>query len=305
MSGMQELDIATRLRGFLEDIITQYGIGQTVSGRDAHLYRTPLEGGEAPFDVMLRYSTQKAVNAWELASQIEALNGGRSLDILDIGTSKGTMWGMLVGRLNDLGHKAKIHFTLLEPDKDSIGVLREYAKAISDITRGRFTSTIVQAGWEEFKPSKYDAIIASHVLYHFERDQLPYNFRKMKDALKPATETTPAGRAFIIAREREGNETLEQIHHYKAMAGKEHFNDLTIEDAEPWLAPMMIGQKELFAKVYLPFASNVADAQTVFAFFLNRPSWDAIPEFVQDDIMARYGGTDHELVQLDRLVEIG
>ncbi len=273
--------------------------------RDAPLYARPETGQEAPFEVVLRHSTQKPILAVELADRLSRLDGGNKLAILDIGSSKGTLIAMLAGRLTRGGFDKRIQFSLLEPDESSVQNLRLYAEAIQDGSGGRVSSDVIQSGWEEFRPEKYDAIICSHVIYHFDPRRFQELFLKMVSALKPE------GHLFVSARERGGNDVYRLIQDYKTRATGESFNEITIEDAVPALESIVradplltIEQNPLYATVVLPFASQPEDAQTIVAFFLQRPSWGDLPPQVREGILHDYGGSDSVLTQADRLVDI-
>jgi SAM-dependent methyltransferase len=278
---------------------------ETISRRDPYLYTRPEDGREAPFEVVLRYSTQKQVLAKKLAERLRSLDGGNELEILDIGSSKRTLIAMLAGQLREKHFNKQIQFSLLEPDESSVQTLKFYAEAIRDISGGKFSSTVIQRGWEEFKPGKYDAIICSHVIYHFDPRRYGELFLKMVSALKPG------GRLFVSEREQEGNDVFRFIHENKTRATGEPFNEITITDAIPALesivsadSSLRMKQNQLEAKVTLPFASSPAEARTIVAFFLQRGSWSELPNSVRRGIMHDYGGRDSELAQLDRLVEI-
>jgi SAM-dependent methyltransferase len=278
---------------------------ETRGFRDTFLYTRPEDGREAPFEVVLRYSTQKQVLAEELAGRISSLDGGKELAVLDIGSSKGTLIAMLAGRLMKGGFDKRIQFSLLEPDGSSVQTLRSYAEAIRDGSGGKFSSHVIQSGWEEFKPGKYDAIICSHVIYHFDPRRYRELFLKMVRALKPG------GRLFVSAREGEGNDVYRFIQKYKTLATRESFNEITIADAVPALESIVsadpslrMEQKKLYATVTLPFASHPTDAKTIVAFFLQRASWADLPAPIRKGITHDYGGKDSVLAQNDRLVEI-
>ncbi|GEM_PF-6820604 len=273
--------------------------------RDAPLYARPETGGEAPFGVVLRHSTQKAILAEELAGRLRRIDGGKPLNILDIGSSKGTLIAMLAGRLTRGGFDKRIQFSLLEPDGSSVQTLQSYAEAIQDSSRGKFVSRVIPNGWEEFSPDEYDAIICSHVIYHFDPRMYRELFMKMVNALKPH------GHLFVSARENEGNDVYNFIRRYKALATGEQFNEITIADAVPTLEEIIIAdpsltmvQNPLYATVVLPFASQPADARTIVAFFLQRPSWDDLPSRVREGVLRDYGGRDIVMDQVDRLVDI-
>lgn len=273
--------------------------------RDTQLYSRPEGGREAPFEVVLRYSTQKEQLAEKLAGRISSLEGGDKLEILDIGSSKGTLIAKLAGQLRAKRFTKQIQFSLLEPDESSVQTLRSYAEAIRDTSGGKLVSTIIQRGWEEFKPGTYDAIICSHVIYHFNPRRFRELFLKMVNALKPG------GRLFVSAREHEGNEVYHLIEKYKTLATGESFNEITIKDAMPALESIVnddpslsIKQQELRGEATLPFKQNPEEAKTIVAFFLQRGSWKELPLSVRRGVLGDYGGKDSVLTQLDRLVEI-
>lgn len=278
---------------------------ETISRRDAQLYTRPEDRRYAPFEVVLRYSTQKQVLAEKLAARLNNLNDDDKLDVLDIGSSKGTLIAMLAGQLREKRFNKKIQFSLLEPDASSVKTLKLYAEAIRDGSAGKFSSTVIQRGWEEFNPGTYDAIICSHVIYHFNPRRFEELFLKMIHALKPG------GRLFVSAREQEGNEVFRFIHENKARATGETFNEITIADVLPALesivsadSSLSIKQNQLQAEVTLPFASKPEEAKTIVAFFLQRGSWSDLPYSVRRGVLHDYAGRDSILSQFDRLVEI-
>lgn len=273
--------------------------------RDTFLYARQEADRKAPFEVVLDWSTQKQILAEQLAGRIRRLNDEDELAILDIGSSKGTLIGMLAGLLIRGRFNKRIQFSLLEPDESSVTKLLPYAESIQDHSAGRFSSTVIREGWEEFTPKMYDAIICSHVIYHFDPNHYKEIFLKMVKALKPE------GHLFVSAREGEGNDVFEFIREYKKLAANEQFNTITIADAIPALErivstnPLLsMEQNRLYANVMLPFASKPEDAKTIAAFFLQRPSWDALPAQVRDSIQNKYGSSDTILSQTDRLIEI-
>jgi 2-polyprenyl-3-methyl-5-hydroxy-6-metoxy-1,4-benzoquinol methylase len=264
--------------------------------RDSGLYAR-TESGAAPFEVVLRYSTQKQILAKELATRFSSLDGPNDLAILDIGSSKGSLIAMLAGQLSKEGFGKQIQFSLLEPDASSVQNLQLYAEAIRDGSGGKFSSDIIQRGWEEFKPGKYDAIICSHVIYHFDPRRYQELFLKMVRALKPD------GRLFISAREGEGNDIFQFIQKYKIRATGESFNQITITDAVPALESIVnadpslrMVQTQLHATILLPFASKPADAKTMVAFFLQRPSWADLPAAIHRGVLHDYKGKDSSIV---------
>ena len=64
-----------------------------------------------------------------------------------------------------------IHFSLIEPDRTSVKTLRDYADSNKASSAGLFSASIYRSGWEEFVPSTYDFITATHVIYHFPLDK--------------------------------------------------------------------------------------------------------------------------------------
>ena len=267
---------------------------------DSFLYA----GKEASFEVMARHSNQKEILALELARRISERNNKQNLKILDIGTSRGTLFGLLSGILKHLGFM-QVAFTLVEPDKDSVNMLQPYARGIVDSSViNKFSIEIVQRKWEQFDPDLYDEIICAHMIYHLDPEMYDTLFLKMIKALKPN------GRLFIIAREKEDNQAFNFIQHIKTLSG-EQFNEITIQDALPALrsivavdASLSMEEDRVEAKVDLPFQSNQKEAQAVVAFFLQRGSWNELSAETQTDIMNSYGNSDIQLTQPDRIVTI-
>lgn len=270
--------------------------------RDRFLYNGD---GESLFDIVQKYTTQKQVLGRALSDRIQQMSG-KPLKALDIGTSKGHQLAITLGNLRDHGYPHQIHWTLLEPDPDSVAALRIAADTLKSTHGNLFRYGIEKKGWEQFDPDSYDLITATHVIYHFNPDQFNILFGKMVEAL------APGGKLLISAREGEGNPVYDMIKGYKSLLPGERFNDISIEDVMSDLeaivqrdSSLSIIQKPLSAHVILPFDSDLLSAQKLMAFFLQRPSWKALPKIVREDVMRR---TEHEpdveLLQKDRLVVI-
>lgn len=289
----------------LETLLKVVGFRGGEEVRRRILYRA--EKGESLFDIFLRYSNQKRILAKWLSRRFSEMAGRRTLEVLDIGTSKGTLMMMLAGRLIALRIPNPINFHFIEPDETSVVSLKERAEALEDITRNHHRTRILQTTWEDFRPdqdevSRFDVVICSHTIYHFPRHEFPSIFKKMTAVLKPR------GQLFVIAREKDDIYQFIQ-RHYTAATGKP-FNEITIHDAIPVLEgitkddPSLVMQYDTVrASATFPFASNVKHAQALAGFFLQRP-WHRIPTVVQTGIMGEFDATDVRLPQIDGVITI-
>lgn len=273
---------------------------------DAHLYEA-RDNRKSPFETMLHYSTQKVRNADELMRYLYELGNRGHLNVLDIGTSKGTLWGKYIMKLIGQGFKRKIKFTLVEPEKKSVDILSSFAESMSDATSGQFTASIIPHKWEEYQPSEeFDGVICSHTIYHLPEEELGHQLRRMLSVVHP-----DCGQLYLIARERENNEVFEFIQRYKLMTGQ-RFNTITIVDALPHIADLKreqpgltIDEISINAAVLLPFNSHPDDAKDIVTFFLQaeqEQTWDDLDSRVRNDVLENYGNKDIALRQLDRLI---
>lgn len=297
------VEMIDRTIGGLQQVRRLFGVAQSPNSRDAYLYTRTESGEESPFEAALRYTTQKLILSIELAKRINKINGGRDLDILDIGSSKGTLLALISRELFKLEHNHAIRFSLLEPDHQSVEALKLYAEAIDVMSRSKFTSTVVEAGWEEYESKEQDVVMANHVIYHLV--QSPQIYLKMIKAIRPG------GHLFVVAREKEGNEVYNLLQRYKNMVPGEKFNEITIQDALPHLQSIVNGDVSLAMKidrlrptVVFPFESDITAAKKIIAFFLQCPAWEALPGNIQKAVLNEYGGKDTLLNQIDTVVEI-
>jgi hypothetical protein len=272
--------------------------------------------GRSPFDIFLQYSNQKRKLAALEAKLLLESNGSQRKTLVDIGTSKGTLWMMLAGELQKQGYVNPIHAHLIEPDAASVRALRERVEGIRDYTHGQITSTVHHTNWEDFDPAviggPVDAVLCAHTIYYFPTGKYPQLFGKMIGMVRGAEPGHNPGKVIVAARTEDP--IFHFIRNFFQDATGEPFNEKTINDASSVLLPSVAGSPGLtydfhksHAEVIFPWESDPEAAQKLVGFFLQRP-WEEIPNPVIDRIQRSFFDgepQDISIPQIDGVIEIG
>lgn len=268
----------------------------------------------SPFDAFLAQSSQKTVDAINVAAMIAEANGiqtGQPFTFIDIGTGGGELHAKFVRHMSPISQRTPTYYCLVEPGRDHIRKLYGFIGGIREST-SNYEATIVPTEWENFDMDRWQGFdvggrlekqfniaICSHTHYHFDPSRFGELFGKMMDVLKPG------GKLYVVARTKE-DWAYQFMSKYRPLLTGKPYDDPTIDDADVALQSVPHASRReriVSPTLRVPFASEPDLAHKIVEFYLRVP-WEELPVDIRDDIEATYGGRDWEFSQSDKIIEL-
>jgi 16S rRNA G966 N2-methylase RsmD len=239
-----------------------------------HQYNT-FNNGITPFEIYLKYSTEKKNSIKELSKILSSPNI-KGKDILDVGASDGSY---LIDTLLETKYKELNSITFIEPSNTLYKVLKKKSKKLDeDITINTINKT-----FEEFYASnnkKFDIVLASH-LYHFPRDEYTNFITQLISLVEKSS--------CLIWVERAPDDIADFKKKFKTQLDPVSYPDSWIPRNYQTVFDIlqnMNGICDIFfteSALRFPYNSNLNDTIAIIEFYLNL-KWEAIPKVVQKEI---------------------
>lgn len=237
---------------------------------------------ETPFQTFLRYTDEKPQSARVLGQVLEGELLQEGMSFLDIGSGTGDYLQLALGHFNC---PSSTRFTLLEPSSDLLTALTDQVGQFPDPAKVEIVQATLE-GYETAKP--FDIALAAH-LYHIPSEEMPNQFLKMLQLVKPG------GTLLYVLREIDDAYKFKM--EFKSKLFGESFQAQTLQgnlQIFQQLAqqiPIDITTYRAQATLEFPL-DNMDETQAIIEFFLNK-RWQEIPEVIQEEalqfIQARNG----------------